>query len=57
MDKSTLSDHIYNGTVPQAIKFVESIPDEETLFVYAYNYNWDNGFNVPEAFRLAVNII
>ena len=47
MDKTSISNPLYNDSVSQAVKYVSSIEDEETLFVYAYNYNWDNGFDVP----------
>ena len=47
MDKSTIIKHLYNDTVAQGVKYVKGIDDEETLFVYAYNYNWDNGFDIP----------
>lgn len=49
MDKSNISKHLYNDTVEQAVRFVESIKTEEELGIYAYNYNWDNGFDVPKA--------
>lgn len=49
MNKETIAQHIYNDSNDQAIKYVQSISDEETLFVYTYNYNWDNGFEVPKA--------
>jgi hypothetical protein len=49
MDKSIISDHLYNDSVSQAVKYVNTIKDEESLFIYAYNYNWDNGFDVPKA--------
>ncbi|MBO6162661.1 MAG: DUF4274 domain-containing protein [Eubacterium sp.] len=49
MDKTIIKNHIYNDTISQARAFVQSINDEESLFVYAYNYNWDNGFDVPTA--------
>ena len=49
MDKTIISDHLYNDSPSQAIEYVNSIEDEETLFVYAYNYNWDDGFEVPTA--------
>ena len=42
-------EHLYNDTNPQAVQFVESIDDEESLFTYASEYNWDNGFDVPQA--------
>lgn len=28
-------------------KLVKAIDDEETLFVYIHNYNWDDGFEIP----------
>jgi hypothetical protein len=49
MDKTIISNHLYNDSVSQAVKYINTISDEETLFVYAYNYNWDNGFEVPQA--------
>ncbi len=49
MDKDTIMNHLYNDTNPQAIKFVETLVDEESLFTYASEYNWDNGFEVPQA--------
>lgn len=49
MDKTIIAEHLYNDSVLQAVSFVKSIQDEETLFVYALNYNWDNGFEVPKA--------
>ncbi|MBQ6638820.1 MAG: DUF4274 domain-containing protein [Lachnospiraceae bacterium] len=49
MDKNNISNHLYNDSIPQAIKFVNSINDEESLFIYAFNYNWDNGFEIPNA--------
>ena len=49
MDKNVIMDHLYNDTNQQAVKFVESLEDEESLFTYASEYNWDNGFDVPQA--------
>ena len=49
MNKETIAQHLYNDNVSQAIKYVQNISDEETLFVYAYNYNWDDGFEIPKA--------
>ena len=49
MNKNTIIDHLYNDTIPQAIKYVESIDNEASLLEYANNYNWDNGFEVPQA--------
>ncbi len=49
MDKNIIIEHLYNDSVPQAVKFVESLGDEESLFMYASEYNWDNGFDIPKA--------
>ena len=49
MDKDIIMNHLYNDTNPQAIKFVETLVDEESLFTYASEYNWDNGFEIPQA--------
>ena len=49
MDKAFITKHLYNDSVSQAVNYISGINDEETLFVYAYNYNWDNGFDVPKA--------
>lgn len=34
-----------NGEVKKAIFQTE---DQEILYLYAYNYNWDNGFDIPQ---------
>lgn len=31
------------------LDIIKSIKDSEILHLYAYNYNWDNGFNIPNA--------
>ncbi len=49
MDKNSISNHLYNDSISQAINYVTRINDEEELFIYAYNYNWDNGFEIPNA--------
>ena len=36
----------YTNDEVQAI--VSQIDDQEVLYVYAYNYNWDNGFEIPQ---------
>ncbi|RGS62181.1 DUF4274 domain-containing protein, partial [Roseburia inulinivorans] len=27
---------------------ISQTEDQEILYVYAYNYNWDNGFDIPQ---------
>lgn len=44
-----LSDILYSESNAEAMKLVKSIKTEEELFVLLDNYNWDNGFEVPEA--------
>ena len=44
-----LSDILYSENKSEAVKQVKSIKTEEELFVLLDNYNWDNGFEVPEA--------
>lgn len=33
----------------KVLKKVRAIDDEMTLFIFIYNYNWDNGFQIPNA--------
>lgn len=47
MNINEIKKHLYNDSTESSIKYVNSIKDEETLFVYANNYNWDNGFETP----------
>ena len=49
MDIGAISKHLYNDTVNKAVKYVKSLENEEELAVYINNYNWDEGFEVPEA--------
>ena len=44
-----LSDILRSESNTEAVKKVKSIMTEDELFVLLDNYNWDNGFEVPEA--------
>ena len=44
-----LSDILRSESNAEAVKQVKSINSEDELFVLLDNYNWDNGFEVPEA--------
>jgi len=44
-----LSDILYFESKAEAVKLIQSINSEDELFVLLDNYNWDNGFEVPEA--------
>jgi hypothetical protein len=36
---------LYDKSADDVLKNIENINDVEILYVFAYNYNWDNGFN------------
>ena len=44
-----LSDILYFESKAEAVKLIQSINSEDELFVLLDNYNWYNGFEVPEA--------
>ena len=44
-----LSHILYSENNAEAVELVKSINSEDELFVLLDNYNWDNGFEVPEA--------
>lgn len=44
-----LSNILYSESMAEAVKLVQSINSEDELFILLDNYNWDNGFEVPEA--------
>ena len=44
-----LSNILYSESNAEAVELVKSITGEDELFVLLDNYNWDNGFEVPEA--------
>lgn len=44
-----LSDILHSENKSEVVKLVQSINAEDELFVLLDNYNWDNGFEVPEA--------
>ena len=44
-----LSYILFSESNAEAVELVKSINSEDELFVLLDNYNWDNGFEVPEA--------
>lgn len=51
MDKKTekiIEDLLYNKSIEEVLNDIDNMNDPEILYVYAYNYNWDNGFKIPE---------
>ncbi|MBD5449060.1 MAG: DUF4274 domain-containing protein [Lachnospiraceae bacterium] len=39
---------LYDCTKEEVQTIISQIEDQEVLYVYAYNYNWDNGFEIPQ---------
>lgn len=40
---------LYSTDNNEVINYLSQTDDSEILYVYAYNYNWDNGFDIPRA--------
>lgn len=39
---------LYEMTKEEVLNTLGNIKTPEALYIYAYNYNWDNGFEIPE---------
>lgn len=39
---------LYDLEKEEILAIISQLEDKEILYVYAYNYNWDNGFEIPE---------
>ncbi|RKM58182.1 DUF4274 domain-containing protein [Butyrivibrio sp. X503] len=39
---------LYNTDIEVAKESIIQMNDSEQLYLYAYNYNWDNGFDIPQ---------
>lgn len=46
--KKEIQEMLYDKSTEEILKDIDNINDSETLYVYAYNYNWDNGFEIPQ---------
>ena len=40
---------LYDKDIEEVLKELNIINDSEMLYVYAYNYNWDIGFEIPKS--------
>ena len=47
MNKSIVKELMYEADEKKTMTFVKSCKDPETLHLYAYNYNWGDGFEEP----------
>ena len=39
---------LYDADDGEVKKAIFQTEDQEILYLYAYNYNWDNGFDIPQ---------
>ena len=39
---------LYDANTDEVKRIISQTEDQEILYVYAYNYNWDNGFDIPQ---------
>lgn len=45
--KELISELIYNKDIQGTMDYLMKCSDAEDLQLYAYNYNWSNGFEIP----------
>lgn len=45
---SSVKTLLYDTDNDEVKKTISQTEDQEILYVYAYNYNWDNGFDIPQ---------
>lgn len=51
MDENKISNVkalLYDADNDEVKKVIFQTEDQEILYVFAYNYNWDNGFDIPQ---------
>lgn len=46
--KTTIQELLYTKTIQEANAFLSSCTDSKTLHIYAFNYNWTDGFLIPK---------
>ena len=47
MNRELLEQLLYRDEKDEVLNKIKDIEDEKTLFVFSYNYNWENGFQIP----------
>lgn len=40
---------LYSSSEDEVIKEIKTLQSEEDLYIFITNYNWDNGFEIPDA--------
>lgn len=46
---SSVKELLYDTDNDEVKRTIFQTEDQEILYVYAYNYNWDNAFDIPQA--------
>ena len=46
---SNIKTLLYDSANAEVKTIISQTEDREILYVYTYNYNWDNGFEIPQA--------
>ena len=46
-NEKKIHDMLYDKSNEEVLKEIDNIEDSEFLYVYAFNYNWNNGFDIP----------
>lgn len=46
-NKLLISKLLYNDSKIDVLNKVERVKNSEALYIFSYNYNWDNGFEIP----------
>lgn len=39
---------LYDADTDKVKRIISQTEDQEVLYIYTYNYNWDNGFDIPQ---------
>ncbi len=47
MNKQVITNLIYNASESEIKLYLSNCKDPEDLYVYAFNYNWGAGFDIP----------
>ena len=48
MNKEIIADLIYNASETEVANYLTGCTDQEDLYIYAFNYNWEGGFDIPK---------
>ncbi|SEQ43983.1 protein of unknown function [Lachnospiraceae bacterium RM5] len=38
---------IFEGSKKESIEYLSNCQDDKELYIFAYNYNWEDGFEIP----------